>query len=136
MTGVPSHRFPLDERTTLLIEARGSRGAFALACVLGLRYVPITVERVFARAEWTEILARIRVYHMHSHLAGLPIYRQHCGCAITILSCRACVYDDAPQPHTGHLEVKLCAGHHLPATLDTDGCPLSNRVVIGFTEER
>lgn len=76
-----AHSFPLDQQHNLLVAPMGAQGALALACLLGMRTLPIPVTVAhYERAEWADILAKMRGMEVAGVLRQWPIYRAYCGC--------------------------------------------------------
>ena len=130
-------RLPLDMRTAMVIEGAGMAHSHALACVLGVRELPRTVDdfvRIFSMAEWVDILAKLRALRAHDLHRTFPIARQYCGCRMLIEKCPG---DGSGAPCPAHSElvnVLLCSGHWIGSYADT-GCDQSGRVTIGHLAE-
>lgn len=110
--------YQISETLALHVAPAGYHGAHAMACLLGMRTLPIPVTSAhYARPEWTDITARIRAMDA----AGLsfrswPIYRAFCGCLLLAVEPTSLLRDEGVREV---LDLSYCAGHR-PCDPDTD----------------
>ena len=106
-----AHSFPLDDAHKLLIAPMGTQGAHALACLLGLRTLPIPVTLAhYQRAEWGDILAKLRGMELAGVIRQWPIYRAYCGCRLEAGAPTSRAVAEAGQVRDV-VYVIYCAGH-------------------------
>src|SRR5690349_9700384 len=101
-------RFPVDADRMLEINPQGMTGAFGLMCALGVNRIDSPIERAYERAEWVDIIAKIRAMTMADTLYRFPVVRQYCGCQLRVDPVGA---DLVGTSYVGVLRVRLCVGH-------------------------
>ena len=119
-------KLPLDDETWLVLNAQGTEGAFALSCALGLHRLPACIDAAYERAEWVDVLAKMRGMGIAHTLYRFPVVRQICGCRVCVDPCA----DD--EHHLANLVVRLCSGHQWA---DTEGQP-RDVLPLGFVVAR
>ena len=109
--------FQVSETLALHVAPAGYHGAHALACLLGMRTLPLPVAAThYARPEWTDITARIRAMAAANlSFRSWPIYRQFCGCLFLAVEPARLLRDEGV---TDVLDLSYCAGHR-PADPET-----------------